>query len=150
MKEEYGSGFDGTPEQALKYAQDTPGQELEVRRLLKVIRNKKMSKTLKIIKEVVKEKLLREQAISEWNTKVTKKRKPTNKNANKNANKNVGGWVVTSQEAKKLNNLLPPPLPTKNPIRIKQRQHKEIKKQKKTPSHKGPLVPDKAKEKHWI
>lgn len=38
MKEEYGSGFDGTPEQALKYAQDTPGQELEVKRLLKLIR----------------------------------------------------------------------------------------------------------------
>jgi len=38
MKEEYGSGFDGTPDQALKYAQDTPGQELEVKRLLKLIR----------------------------------------------------------------------------------------------------------------
>ena len=38
MKEEYGSGFDGTPEQALKYAQDTPGQELEVKRLVKIIR----------------------------------------------------------------------------------------------------------------
>jgi len=55
VKEEYGSGSDGTPEQALKYAQDTPGQALEAKRLLKLIRNKKMSKTLQIIKKVVEE-----------------------------------------------------------------------------------------------
>jgi hypothetical protein len=149
MKEEYGSGFDGTPEQALKYAQDTPGQELEVKRLVKIIRNKKMSKTLEIVKEVIKDKLLREQATSGWKTTVTKHppTKPTTatEKANKNVggrivskpkkllpplqnqiqiiqyhnnlqrDENIGGWIVTSQEAKKLKKLFPPPLPEQNP-----------------------------------
>ena len=102
MKEEYGSGFDGTPEQALKYAQDTPGQELEVKRLLKVIRNKKMSKTLKIVKEVVKEKLLREQDTSGLKTTVTP------------------NPFYTDKQRKRMDELVgrinKPPLPTKNPI----------------------------------
>jgi SET domain-containing protein len=117
MKEEYGSGFDGTPEQALKYAQDTPGQELEVKRLLKLIRSKKMSKILKIVKEVIKDKLLREQATSGWKTTVTKNRKPTTATATatEKPNENVGGWIVSGQEAKKLKKLLPPPLPEQNP-----------------------------------
>jgi hypothetical protein len=109
MKEEYGSGFDGTPEQALKYAQDTPGQELEVKRLLKLIR--------KVVKEVIKDKLLREQATSGWKTTVTKNRKPTTATATatEKPNENVGGWIVSGQEAKKLKKLLPPPLPEQNP-----------------------------------
>ena len=97
MKEEYGSGFDGTPEQALKYAQDTPGQELEVKRLLKVIRNKKMSKTLKIVKEVIKDKLLREQANSERKTTVTP---PLPERNPKIEYVNDGGWIVPRRKAK--------------------------------------------------
>jgi hypothetical protein len=186
MKEEYGSGFDGTPEQALKYAQDTPGQELEVKRLLKLIRNKKMSKTLKIVKEVIKDKLLREQDTSGWETKVKKNRKTPTPEQNQNQSipeqppkeyENVGGWMVPSQKAKKLRNLLPPPLPERNPKRklmpgysnqqrksmdelIKQktketpkdrdkRQQREIQKQRKTPPLPGPLIPDRT-EKRWI
>ena len=149
MKEEYGSGFDGTPEQALKYAQDTPGQELEVKRLLKIIRNKKMSKTLKIIKEVVKDKLLREQATSGWKTTVKKNATATEK---ANENENVGGWDVSGKEATQLKSKLrnlPPSLPEQNPRRKKQRQYKQIEKEMNTPPFPGPLKPDK-KEKHWI
>jgi hypothetical protein len=117
MKEEYGSGFDGTPEQALKYAQDTPGQELEVKRLVKIIRNKKMSKTLEIVKEVIKDKLLREQATSGWKTTVTKNRKPTTATATatEKPNVNVAGWILSGQEEKKFKKLFPPPLPEQNP-----------------------------------
>jgi len=128
MKEEYGSGFDGTPEQALKYAQDTPGQELEVKRLLKLIRNKKMSKTLKTIKEVVKEKLLREQE-----SRLKYFSQPVKKEKRKDP---IGDLIRKTDKN--------PPLPEQNPERIKERQRKEIQNQMKTPSYM-----DKSK-KQWI
>jgi len=136
MKEEYGSGFDGTPEQALKYAQDTPGQELEVKRLLKLIRNKKMSKTLKTIKEVVKEKLLREQE-----SRLKYFSQPVKKEKRKDP---IGDLIRKTDTT--------PPLPRKNPRREKQRkerQYKEIKKQMQTPSWEGPPIP-RNDQKHWV
>lgn len=130
VKEEYGSGSDGTPEQALKYAQDTPGQALEAKRLLKLIRNKKMSKTLQIIKKVVEEQ--RQQSrLKQFSPKIPKKEEDL-----------IGDLI------KKTNNI--PPLPRKNPRREKQRQYKKIKKQMQTPSYDGPLIPDIRREKHWV
>jgi hypothetical protein len=119
MKEEYGSGFDGTPEQALKYAQDTPGQELEVKRLLKVIRNKKMSKTLKTIKEVVKEKLLREQE-----SRLKYFSQPVKKEKRKDP---IGDLIRKTDKN--------PPLPKQNPLRNLERHYKRMKKQMNTPSY---------------
>ena len=128
MKEEYGSGFDGTPEQALKYAQDTPGQELEVKRLLKLIRNKKMSKTLKTIKEVVKDKLLREQE-----DRLKSFSQPVKKQKRKDP---IGDLIRKTNEK--------PPLPKQNPLRNLERHYEGMKKQMDTPSYM-----DKSK-KQWI
>ena len=147
-----------------------------------------MSKTLKIVKEVIKDKLLREQATSGWETTVKKNGKPLSPPPKLNPNesipqqppeghKNVAGWMVPKDKAKKLEGLLPPPLPKQNPKRklmpgysnqqrksmdelIKQktketpkdrdkRQQREIQKQRKTPPLPGPLIPDRT-EKRWI
>ena len=129
MKEEYGSGFDGTPEQALKYAQDTPGQELEVKRLLKLIRNKKMSKTLKIVKEVIKDKLLREQK-----DRLKSFSQPVNK-VNKEKRKDPIGDLIRKTNK---NPLLPKQnrlLPKQNPLRNLERHYKGMNKQMNTPSY---------------
>ena len=122
MKEEYGSGFDGTPEQALKYAQDTPGQELEVKRLLKLIRNKKMSKTLKIVKEVIKDKLLREQK-----DRLKSFSQPVNK-VNKEKRKDPIGDLIRKTNKNPL-------LPKQNPLRNLERHYKGMNKQMHTPSY---------------
>jgi len=119
MKEEYGSGFDGTPEQALKYAQDTPGQELEVKRLLKVIRNKKMSKILKTIKEVIKDKLLREQE-----DRLKSFSQPVKKQKRKDP---IGDLIRKTNEK--------PPLPKQNPLRNLERHYKGMEDQMNTPSY---------------
>lgn len=124
MKEEYGSGFDGTPEQALKYAQDTPGQELEVKRLLKIIGKNKMPRTpLQIIKAAIRE----ENDIPKSRLRKFSPGDKINKTDKEPVRRDPIGDKIKELglDSKRKRGPSVPPSPERNPVRL---QYKDMKK----------------------